>query len=155
MILRCLLPAGYAMLLAACSGSDPIKASDQVLIRDHELHALMAAQVDVLMARIQTLAFDQNRTVDELDQERRRQLRQLAGSAESLQVSAQGILQVLPRLALSVTDAEQFQSLAVQLESVAVQLESAARSGDLSVVSGSVALLQHTCVSCHQLYRGF
>jgi cytochrome c556 len=153
--LQLILPAVLLMHLAACHGSDPMRAAGATVVRDDELHALMATQVDVLMARIQTLAFDQNRTVDELDQERRRQMRQLGVSAQSLQISAQGILQMLPALTLADEDVGKFEGLAAQMGDAAAQLEAAAARSELSAVSELVARLQGTCASCHQLYRGF
>jgi cytochrome c556 len=153
--LRLILLAVLLIQLTACNGSDPMRAAGSTVVRDDQLHALMATQVDVLMARIQTLAFDQNRTVDELDQERRRQMRQLGISAQSLQSSAQSVLQMRPALVMAVADVGKFEGLAAQLGSAAEQLEDAAARGDLSAVSELVARLQGTCAACHQLYRGF
>lgn len=56
-----------AVLAGCAQGESGTGASGRESVSDATLHALMAQRIDELYQRIEVLAFDQNRTLPELD----------------------------------------------------------------------------------------
>lgn len=143
--------AGIILILLILSGC----AAQSSVVRDEQLHALMAEDVDVLMARINVLIYDQNRTVDELDRERQRNALQLIDAAGQLQLAATRIASLMPQLDLASADRTEFQNLAQRLGLHAAELEQSVRRDNYRQAGQHLQQMSLTCVACHQLYRGF
>lgn len=137
-----------AALVSACGGHGTI-------VRDEQLHALMADDINALMARVNVLVYDQNRTVDELDRERQRNARQLAEAAGQLGTAADRIESLLPQLNLNPADSAEFLNLARLLGEHANGVAESVRQQDLRRAEQLTAQMATTCTACHQLYRGF
>lgn len=137
-----------AFFLAHCSGNATV-------VRDDQLHALMADDINALMARVSVLMYDQNRTVDELDRERQRNARQLAEAAGQLGVAARRIESLLPQLNLDPAESAEFVNLARLLGEHAKGVADAVQEQDFRRAEQFTEQMTTTCTACHQLYRGF
>jgi len=82
---KVLAAAALWVLLSACSGQGPQRVTDTADVRDDTLHSLMVDNLDVLMARLNVLVYDQHRTVDDIEQAQRRHARQMELIASELQ----------------------------------------------------------------------
>ncbi|ALO47484.1 hypothetical protein [Pseudohongiella spirulinae] len=137
-----------AVLVTACGGHGKI-------VRDEQLHALMADDINALMARVNVLVFDQNRTVDELDRQRQRDALQLAETADQLSAAANRIASLLPQLNLNQADRVEFLNLARLLGEHAEGVAESVRQQDLRRAEQLAEQMATTCTACHRLYRGF
>lgn len=122
-------------------------------VSDAALHALMAQRIDELYQRIEVLAFDQNRTLPELDQDRRRAASEIANSADSLSSIAIELMQLSESLDLTESRRQQFQALSQNLQSASNDVVNAAADASSQDLANSVTRLQGTCTACHSLYR--
>ena len=152
---KVLAAAALWVLLSACSGQGPQPVNDTAAVRDDALHSLMVENLDVLMARLNVLVYDQHRTVDDIEQAQRRHSRQMELIASELQQSAAGIQAVRSRLALSDSAGEEFAVLADTLARYSAALQQAAGNEQIAELPAILEQIRGTCDTCHQLYRGF
>ncbi len=142
------------LLLVGCAQNEIGVGSDMESVRDEALHALMAERIDTLYLRIEVLAFDQNRTLPELDQDRQRTASEIAESATSLAAAAGELAQLAETLNLSAANFQRFQILAQSLQTSSGEVARAASDFAADDLTRSFTRLQGTCSSCHSLYRG-
>lgn len=152
---KVLAAAALWVLLSACSGQGPQRVTDTADVRDDALHSLMVDNLDVLMARLNVLVYDQHRTVDDIEQAQHRHSRQMERVAGELQRSAAGILAARRRLALSDSADEEFAALAGTLARYGAELQQAAGNEQIAELPAILEQIRGTCDTCHQLYRGF
>jgi cytochrome c556 len=143
------------VVLAGCAQSEHGTGIDgRESVSDAALHALMAQRIEELYQRIEVLAFDQNRTLPELDQDRRRAAGEIANSASNLSSIATELMQLSESLDLTESNRQQFQALSQNLQSASNEVRSAAADASFQDLANSVTRLQGTCTACHSLYRG-
>jgi len=142
------------VLLGGCAQSvDTADSAREGGLRDTSLHALMAQRIDMLYQRIEVLAFDQNRTLPELDQDRQLASDQIVDGASALSSAASELMQLTDVLDLTESDRLQFQRLAQNLQSASHEVVQAATMASSVDLAASVSRLQATCSACHSLYR--
>jgi len=142
-----------AVLAGCAQGESGTGAGARESLSDATLHAPMAQRIDELYQRIEVLAFDQNRTLPELDQDRRRAAGEIASSARNLSALASELMQLGESLNLSPSNRQQFQSLAGNLQTASNEVASAALNAASQDLARSVSSLQGSCTACHSLYR--
>ena len=152
---KVLAAAALWVLLSACSGQSAQRVTDTADVRDDALHSLMVDNLDVLMARLNVLVYDQHRTVDDIEQAQRRHSRQMELIASELQQSAAGIQAARSRLGLSDSAAEHFATLGGTLARYSAELQQAAGNEQIVELPAILEQIRGTCDTCHQLYRGF
>lgn len=140
-------------VLSACSLNESSDVSFGESVQDETLHALMSERIDNLFRRIEVLAFDQNRTLPELDDERQRTANEIAESAETLSGVADELAQLVSTLNLTEPRQQQFQILARNLLEASNNVARTAVSPSSLDLAESINALQLTCASCHNLYR--
>ena len=141
-------------LLGGCAQSENIGGhAPNGQLRDASLHALMAQRIDVHYQRIEVLAFDQNRTLPELDQDRQLASSQIGDSAAALSTVATELMQLADGLELVASDRQQFQMFAQNLQSASNEVARTATTASSADLATSVSRLQATCSACHNLYR--
>lgn len=143
-----------ALLVGCAQSQSGTGTRGREAVSDAALHALMAQRIDELYQRIEVLAFDQNRTLPELDQDRRRAAGEIASSAGSLSSIATELMQLSESLDLTEPGRQQFQALSQNLQSASNDVLSAAADASAQDLADSVTRLQGTCTACHSLYRG-
>lgn len=153
------VPLSLAAMLAlgACAQNGSAPESFVMPPQDELVHALMAERIGVLYQRIEVLAFDQNRTLPELDEDRRRVATEIAEAAQSLNEAAVELttLSLLPEtLSLPVSTRQQFQSLSQRLQETSAEVAQAAEEFSAGRLASSIVGLQAICSTCHDLYRG-
>ncbi len=147
----------FLFALVACTQNDSFRDTDGVGLRDEAVHALMAERISTLYQRIEELAFDQNRSLPELEQDRRRAADAIAESARSLSEAAVELtaLSTLPETAsLTASTRQQFQTLSARLQQSSDALARAAEEMSSARLASGIVGIQATCSTCHDLYRG-
>lgn len=146
-----LLPLALCLLLAACkSGGTAALLQD---VDATQLHAVMSGQIAVQVGQLNVLLFDLHRTQTELEAERRRRIGEIIEAADLLQRSADTLLALEPGLELAPENRPRFTALAQGLRQQAETLSQQATEADLSALERTMARVNATCDSCHQLYR--
>lgn len=151
-------PMRYSLLsmllvLGACAHHESSLVIPGESLRDETLHALMAERIDNLFRRIEVLAFDQNRTLPELDDERQRTTNEIADSARMLSDVAVELTQLRNTLNLTENRQQQFQNLSRSLFEASNDLARTAADSSSPDLAKSINTLQLTCTGCHNLYR--
>ena len=123
-------------------------------VEDETVHAFMAGRISQLAQRIEALAFDQNRTLPELGEDRQRVADQIVEAARALSGVAGELTELGGSLALDSSGRRQFQALSTNLVNASNAVADAAATQSLEDMPESIATLQGTCTACHSIYRG-
>jgi hypothetical protein len=142
------------LLLSACTQNDSyLPDQPDASLRNEALHALMAERINRLFQRIEILAFDQNRTLPELDEDRQRAAGEIALAARNLSLAGDELSALIPALNLSSDRQERFQNLVARLLEASNSTAGAAENYSSVELASSINALQETCADCHRLYR--
>lgn len=142
------------LLLSGCMQNDSyLLDQSNAPVRNEALHALMAERISRLFQRIEILAFDQNRTLPELEEDRQRAAKEIADAARNLSLAGDELSALIPALNLSATSQERFQNLVARLLEASTNTASAVSNYSSVELASSINALQETCSDCHSLYR--
>ncbi|GAB4256123.1 MAG: hypothetical protein Kow0065_04710 [Methylomicrobium sp.] len=141
-------------LLCACAGPAPQRLVDgRGETGAPALHAIQDRQLRVLMGRMDSLMQERFMTETQLDDERRKYARKIAGAAENLAITVDKIIESLPSLSLTADEQVAFLALAQKLRTQARQLQQVAVANRLATVNKRLREINSTCTSCHALFR--
>lgn len=117
------------------------------------LHAVRDTELRGLMDRMNNLMQERFLTEQELDIERRKHARRIAGVAWEMSLTVEDILSRLPALKLSEAEQATFRALAGKLREQTRHLREEADRNQIDAIPESLNQIISTCNSCHALFR--
>jgi hypothetical protein len=117
------------------------------------LHAIKDQELRDLMDRMNGLMMERFMTEHEIDIERHKYVLQIIQASETLDATAQTLLNKLPTLGLEPAEQTAFRNLAHKLGQQAHSLKNQAENRSFNGVSATLHEMRTTCMACHTLFR--
>ena len=116
-------------------------------------HAVSSEKLKDVMHRLNQLTFEKELAPMQLKEVRDRNIQELVSAIDELLVTAQELTDAVPGFRMTPEERDTFIEMAWRLKSEAYRLRYTAEVGNNEELDLAYQRLDHTCLTCHQLFR--
>ena len=116
-------------------------------------HAVSSEKLKVIMHQLNQLTYEKELAPMQLKEIREKHIQELMNTIDELLAAAEELTDALPGFSMTAEEHETFLEMARRLKSEAYRIRYTAEVGSDTEMDLAYQRLNHTCVTCHQLFR--
>ena len=116
-------------------------------------HAVSSDKLKGIMHRLNQLTYEKELAPMQLKEVREKHIQELMSTIDELLAAAEELNDALPGFSMTPEERDTFMEMARRLKSEAYRIRYTAEVGSDTEMDLAYQRLNHTCVTCHQLFR--
>lgn len=116
-------------------------------------HAVSSEKLKKIMQQLNQLTYEKELAPMQLKEVRERYIQELMSAIDELLSAAQELTYAIPGFSMNPEERNTFVEMAWRLKSEAYRLRYTAESGNDTELDLAYQRLNHTCLTCHQMFR--
>ena len=150
-IIHCILAGLVLFILYSSAGQSATESPEEATVP--MVHAVSSEKLKDIMHRLNQLTFKKELAPMQLKEVRDRYIQELISAIDELLAAAQELTDALPGFRMTPEERDTFIEMAWRLKSEAYRLRYTAEVGNDTELDLAYQRLDHTCLTCHQLFR--